>query len=43
MASSGITNTAQMQQKRESELRSALASQKSRVLELKNSATKCRC
>lgn len=35
VASSGITNTAQMQQKRESELRSALASQKSRVLELK--------
>lgn len=35
VASSGIANTAQMQQKRESELRSALAMQKSRVLELK--------
>ena len=35
VASSGITNTAQMQQRKESELRSALATQKSRVLELK--------
>ncbi|MBB5019583.1 chain length determinant protein EpsF [Chitinivorax tropicus] len=34
-ASSGIVNTAQMQQKRETELRAALATQKSRVLELK--------
>lgn len=35
VASSGIANTAQMQQRKESELRSALAAQKSRVLELK--------
>ena len=35
IASTGITNTAQMQQRKESELRSALSAQKSRVLELK--------
>lgn len=35
VAGSGIANTAQMQQKRENELRGALATQKSRVLELR--------